>query len=353
LPPPGGCFDLDGKSVKSEKLLEEMNSPDFWQDQERARRVSEQQSALAKEIEEWRSLRDEASALQKLAFEAEAGGDDTLSEELTAEFAKLESRFGTLEFQVLFSGKYDGNNAIVAFHAGTGGTEAMDWTEMLFRMILRFCEKKGLRPRIIDESRGGEAGIKSAVLSIEGQNAYGWLKSEAGVHRLVRISPFDAEKMRHTSFALIEVLPDLGDVAEEPIEEKDLRIDTFLSSGHGGQSVQTTYSAVRVTHLPSGIVVSCQNERSQTQNKETAMRILRAKLHALSEAKLEEEKRKIRGEYTSAEWGNQIRSYVLQPYRLVKDHRSDYETSDTQAVLDGELDGFVEAYLKMIANKNE
>ena len=224
---------------------------------------------------------------------------------------------------------------------------------MLFRMILRFCEKKGLRPRIIDESRGGEAGIKSAVLSIEGQNAYGWLKSEAGVHRLVRISPFDAEKMRHTSFALIEVLPDLGDVAEEPIEEKDLRIDTFLSSGHGGQSVQTTYSAVRVTHLPSGIVVSCQNERSQTQNKETAMRILSAKLHALSEAKLEEEKRKIRGEYTSAEWGNQIRSYVLQPYRLVKDHRSDYETSDTQAVLDGELDGFVEAYLKMIANKNE
>jgi len=323
-----------------------MNAPGFWQDSERARRVSEEQAGYTKEILDWKGLGDSVEAVRAMAEEGIKENDDSMKADLEAELAKLEKSFAAMEFQVLFSGKYDGGHCIVAFHAGTGGTEAMDWTEMLMRMILRFAEKKNLKVKIVDESRGGEAGVKSAVLSIEGRFAYGWLKSEAGVHRLVRISPFDAEKMRHTSFSLIEVLPDLGDIEDTLIDPKDIRVDTFLSSGHGGQSVQTTYSAVRVTHIPSGIVVSCQNERSQTQNKETAMRILRAKLRTISETKRDEEKQKLRGAYTSAEWGNQIRSYVLQPYRLVKDHRTGFETSDTQAVLDGEIEGFVEAYLR-------
>lgn len=323
-----------------------MESPDFWKDADRARRISGEQASLVKQVSDWKALADAVEGVRAMTEEAIASGDDSLAADLEKETDRLEKEFASMEFQVLFSGKYDRNGCIVAFHAGTGGTEAMDWTEMLVRMILRFAERRGLKARIVDETRGGEAGVKSAVISIEGAHAYGWLKSEAGVHRLVRISPFDAEKMRHTSFSLIEVLPDLGDLEEEPIDPKDLRVDTFLSSGHGGQSVQTTYSAVRVTHIPTGIVVSCQNERSQTQNKETAMRILRAKLHAIAEAKLQEEKSKIRGAYTSAEWGNQIRSYVLQPYRMVKDHRTGHETSDTQAVLDGELEGFVEDYLR-------
>ncbi len=323
-----------------------MNEPDFWQDQERARKIAEENAALAKEVAEWRELREAVASAANLIREGLEAKDESLAGEIEVELANCEKRFAAMEFQVLFSGKHDSASCIVAFHAGTGGTEAMDWTEMLLRMILRFAEKKGLRARILDESRGGEAGLKSAVISVEGRLAYGWLKSEAGVHRLVRISPFDAEKMRHTSFSLIEVLPDLGDIEEIKIEPKDIRVDTYLSSGHGGQSVQTTYSAVRITHLPTGLVVTCQNERSQTQNKETALRILKAKLHALAEAEREAESQKIRGAYTSAEWGNQIRSYVLQPYRLVKDHRTGYETSDTEAVLNGELEGFVEAFLK-------
>jgi peptide chain release factor 2 len=337
---------LDAKERKIAELSARMNEPDFWKDQARAKAISEENAALAREVGEWRELGEEAESAVKLIEEGLAAKDESLGQDIGDLIKVLEQRFAAAEFQVLFSGKYDANHCIVAFHAGTGGTEAMDWTEMLLRMILRFAERKGLKARIVDESRGGEAGLKSATVAIEGRHAYGWLKSEAGVHRLVRISPFDAERMRHTSFALIEVLPDLGDVEEEPIDQRDLRVDTFLSSGHGGQSVQTTYSAVRLTHLPTGLVVSCQNERSQAQNKETAMRILRAKIHALAEAKREEEKSRIRGAYTSAEWGNQIRSYVLQPYRLVKDHRTGHETADTQAVLDGELEGFVEAYLR-------
>ena len=345
-PPPGGCFDLDGKEARATALLAQMSAPDFWGDQVRARGISEEHAALDREVGEWKALRADAEAARSLAEESAAASDASLADDLAEDVSLLERRFSALEFQVLFSGKHDVRDAIVAFHAGTGGTEAMDWAEMLMRMLMRFAEQKGFRVRLVDSSRGGEAGIKSAVLSVTGRGSYGWLKSEAGVHRLVRISPFDAEQMRHTSFALIEVLPDLGDVEEIAIDPKDLRIDTFLSSGHGGQSVQTTYSAVRVTHLPTGIVVSCQNERSQSQNKETALRVLRAKLFALEEKKRQEENQKIRGEYTSAEWGNQIRSYVLQPYRLVKDHRSGHSTPDTQGVLDGDLTPFVEAYLR-------
>jgi len=260
--------------------------------------------------------------------------------------AELEESYRQLEFSLLLSEEYDTANAIVAVHAGTGGTDAMDWAEMLERMLLRFTEQRGWKTRIIDRSVGQEAGIKSVTIEVLGRYAYGYLKSEHGVHRLVRISPFDAEKMRHTSFALVEVLPELDKVKDIVIDPKDLRIDTYLSSGHGGQSVQTTYSAVRIVHLPTKITVAVQNERSQTQNKETAMKILTAKLVQLELEKKAAEKAKLRGEYHEAAWGNQIRSYVLQPYRMVKDHRTKNETSQVEEVLNGDLLPFMDAYLR-------
>jgi peptide chain release factor 2 len=277
---------------------------------------------------------------------ADQSSDTEMIKEVTQELTKLQAQFAKMEFAVLLNDEYDASDAIVALHAGAGGTEAQDWTEMLFRMFTRYAEKKGWRVTLLDKHLGGEAGIKSATFSVEGRYAYGHFKTEAGTHRLVRISPFDADKLRHTSFALVEVLPDLGEVAESTIDPKDLRIDTFLAGGHGGQGVQTTYSAVRITHIPTNIVVTCQNERSQTQNKATAMRILQAKLQALALEEREKQKRQLRGEFQSAEWGSQIRSYVLHPYQMVKDHRTKHETSDTQAVLDGDLDPFIEATLR-------
>lgn len=271
---------------------------------------------------------------------------ESLRRDVEKQLKKLEAEFLKLESRVLLSGKHDERAAIVSIHAGAGGTDAQDWAGMLLRMLLRYCERQNWRTRVLDESRGAEAGYKSVTVEVIGRFAYGKLKSEAGVHRLVRISPFDAEKMRHTSFALVEVIPDLGDTEEITLDEKDLRIDTYLSSGHGGQSVQTTYSAVRIVHLPTKIMITCQNERSQRQNKETALKILKSKLAALEYEKQEEEKRKLRGEYKSAEWGSQIRSYVLQPYQMVKDHRTKAETANVQAVLDGELEAFVEGYLR-------
>jgi len=243
------------------------------------------------------------------------------------------------------NGPYDKNNAILSLHAGAGGTDACDWTEMLLRMYQRFAEKKKWKVFLIDQSRGSEAGIKSATLEIIGPYAYGFLKSESGVHRLVRISPFDAEKMRHTSFALVDVLPEIPNPKIE-IKEKDLKIETFRASGHGGQNVQKVESAVRITHLPTKITVSCQVERSQHQNKERAMKILFSKLYQFTQAKKEEEKERIRGRILPASWGYQIRSYVLHPYKMVKDHRTNYEESNPQKVLDGGLDKFIETYLK-------
>jgi len=245
----------------------------------------------------------------------------------------------------LLTGEYDRNSAILSFHAGAGGTDAQDWTEMLMRMYQRYAEKKKWKVSLIDESRGGEAGIKSATLEIIGQLAYGFLKAEAGVHRLVRISPFDAEKMRHTSFALVDVLPEIPNIKME-IKDKDLKVENYRASGHGGQNIQKVESAVRITHLPTKIVVSCQVERSQAQNREKAMKILVSKIYQFNQAKKEEEKERIRGRVLPASWGYQARSYVLHPYKMVKDHRTNYEESDPQKVLNGGLDGFIEAYFQ-------
>jgi peptide chain release factor 2 len=269
-----------------------------------------------------------------------------MEDEIRSKLVDLKDRFAKMEFATLFAGDYDKETAIVAVHAGSGGTEAQDWTQMLTRMFMRFAEAKDWKVSVLSESRAEDVGLKSITFRVEGRWAYGYLKSEAGVHRLVRISPFDAEKMRHTTFALVEVIPELDDVGEIEIDAKDLRIDTFMSSGKGGQSVNTTYSAVRIVHLPTKISVSCQNERSQQQNKETAMKILKSKLHQLHLAEQEKQKAALRGEHHSAEWGNQIRSYVLHPYKMVKDHRTNHETSDTEAVLDGALEPFMEAYLR-------
>jgi peptide chain release factor 2 len=321
-----------------------MSGADFWQNAEKARNVSREASDLRNELATWETLKTHVTELKELG---ELSSDDlSLQEDITKKLLDLEGQFSKLEFATLFSQEYDKDPAIVAIHAGSGGTEAQDWTAMLTRMLTRFADAKGWEVTVLSESRGEDVGLKSITLRVNGRWAYGYLKSEAGVHRLVRISPFDAEKMRHTTFALVEVIPELDEVVEIEIDSKDLRIDTFLSGGKGGQSVNTTYSAVRIVHLPTNISVSCQNERSQQQNKETAMKILKSKLHQLQLKAREEQKSELRGDYQSAEWGNQIRSYVLHPYKMVKDHRTNHETSDAQAVLDGELEPFMEAYLK-------
>jgi peptide chain release factor 2 len=309
--------------------------------------ISQRISELHKGIETWdeleRGIADAVSVVNEIKSPEE---EAAFRPEVEDQMNEIEARFRELEFLTLFDGRYDRKGAILAFHAGAGGTEAQDWAEMLLRMIMRFCERKGFKVKLLNESRGEEAGIKTATIEVEGQWAYGWLKSEHGVHRLVRLSPYNADQLRQTSFADIEVIPDLGDAVDVKIDPKDLRIDTYLAGGHGGQSVQTTYSAVRIVHLPTGIMVTCQNERSQLQNREVAMKLLKAKLAAIEIQKQEAERLKLRGEYHSAAWGNQIRSYVLQPYKMVRDHRTKLKLADAEKVLDGALEPFVEAYLK-------
>lgn len=319
-----------------------MSEPGFWDDQELAQKEAEKAGALRDELNTWDELSNKLQDIKVLAEDA----DESLTAQIESEYESCLKQFENLEFTTLFRGEYDDRTAILAIHAGSGGTEAQDWAEMLLRMYLKFAESHKIKANVIDEHRGQEAGYKTVTVRFIGQNAYGYFKGEHGVHRLVRISPFDAEKMRHTSFALVEVLPELESVEEQEIDEQDLRIDTFMSSGKGGQSVNTTYSAVRIVHIPTNITVSCQNERSQLQNKETALKILKSKLHKLALEQQQEEKQELRGAYQSAEWGSQARSYVLQPYRLVKDHRTKHETADTDSVLDGKLDEFVEEYLK-------
>ncbi|MFH2063017.1 MAG: peptide chain release factor 2 [bacterium] len=337
---------MDQSETEIKKLEWETQQPDFWSDNVRAQEVSRKLADLSDFYCSWSDLRQEVVELSEFAHLAAEEDDSAAEKEIEQTLAGLRDRFERLEFATLMDGEYDSRDAIMAIHAGAGGTDAQDWAEMLLRMFMRYAERHGWTVRVLDQHRGGEAGIKSATFSVTGRYAYGHLKAEAGVHRLVRLSPFNSDQLRQTSFALVEVLPDLGQAVEVEIDPKDLRIDTFLAGGHGGQGVQTTYSAVRITHLPTGLVVSCQNERSQTQNKETALRILKARLHARLLAENEREKKQLRGEFTSAEWGNQIRSYVLHPYQMVKDHRTKFETADTSAVLDGDLDGFVEAYLR-------
>jgi peptide chain release factor 2 len=304
-------------------------------------------------MQELTRLRDEVAVSQNLAsrladsIELAELDDPELYVELDREAAELTSAVAKLEFRTLFSGKYDREPAILAIHAGAGGTEAQDWAQMLQRMFVRWAESSGHQVEIIDESPGDEAGIKSTLMSIQGDYVYGWLKSERGVHRLVRISPYDASSRRHTSFAKVEVWPDVAEDIEISIAEKDLRIDRFRASGAGGQHVQKNETAIRITHIPSGIVVTCQNQRSLTQNLEVAMKVLKSQLFDLERRKQEAELASLKGEDVDAGWGNQIRSYVLHPYKMVKDHRTKHETGKTQAVLDGQLDEFMEAYLRM------
>ncbi len=304
-------------------------------------------------ISTWRVLESKVADLLALVDLAAAEGDDATAADIERDTAVIEQQVDALEFELTFSGPYDDRSAILAIHAGAGGTESQDWAEMLLRMYLRWCEQRRFPAEVIDLMPGEEAGIKSATIGVTGEHAYGYLKSERGVHRLVRLSPFDSENKRHTSFALVEVLPEAGDAAEVKINPDDLRVDVYRASGHGGQNVQKNSTAIRITHLPTGIVVTCQNERSQGRNRESAMRVLEARLLERELEKQEQERARIKGEHVSAGWSNQIRSYVLHPYKMVKDHRTGYETSDAAGVLEGDLDDAIKAYLKTTVGANE
>jgi peptide chain release factor 2 len=302
-----------------------------------------QYNTLKNEVDSWRAFSNRLHDALELA----QLDDESLRAELETEISAIEAELEKRSFTAMLSGTYDHDSAILAIHAGAGGTDSQDWAAMLERMYLRWAESRGYETEMLDITEGEEAGIKSVTIEVDGEYAFGYLRSEKGVHRLVRLSPFDAAHRRHTSFALVEVLPQVAmDEAEIDIDPGDIKLDVFRSSGAGGQNVQKNATAVRITHLPTGIVVTCQNERSQTQNREFAMRILRARLLELRQAEKEEERAVLRGEYTKAEWGSQIRSYVLHPYQMVKDHRTDYETGNTQAVLDGNLDEFMESFLR-------
>ncbi len=300
---------------------------------------------LKKSVDEWRGLEKKSVEIAEIISMESEEEEVSLRPEITAEVDRINARIDELEFQLTLNGRYDNHNAILAIHAGAGGVESQDWAEMLLRMYLRWAERHNYKVKILDRSAGDEAGLKSVTLEIAGDYTFGYLKSEHGVHRLIRLSPFDADHARHTSFVLVEVMPEAEDEVEAGISAEDLRIDTFRSSGPGGQHMQKTSSAVRITHIPSGLVVTCQSERSQYQNKETAMMILKARLLKLEIARRHEERNKIKGKHIVAGWGNQIRSYILHPYRMVKDHRTECQSGDTEAVLDGELDAFINAYL--------
>jgi peptide chain release factor 2 len=320
-----------------------MSRDGFWNDQEKAQEIGRRRARVEKRISRGESLETRFEELSVL-LELQKEGED-VSADIRTVTDQLLAGINQVELTMKLSGEHDDHDAIVAIHPGAGGTESQDWAEMLLRMVLRYCERKGFEAETVDYQSGEEAGIKSATLMVRGDYAYGYLKSEHGVHRLVRISPFDAAKRRHTSFASVYVYPEIADDIEVEINDKDLRIDTYRSSGAGGQHVNVTDSAVRITHLPTGIVVTCQNERSQGRNRETAMKILRARLYELELEKRQAEQAKIEGEKREIGFGSQIRSYVLQPYQMVKDLRTGHEVGDPQRVLDGDLDGFVEAFL--------
>ncbi len=303
-------------------------------------------SVLQEEVAEWNDLARRARELEELLSLATEEGDDSLQEDIEADVGRLTRDFQRSEFRLLFRGKYDGSDALLAIHAGAGGTDSQEWTERLVRMYMRWADSRGFQTRLIDSSPGEEAGLKSATVEVDGRYAYGYLKAERGVHRLVRLSPFDAAHRRHTSFALVEVLPSIDDTTEVDLDPNDLRIDTFRASSAGGQHVNKTDSAVRIVHVPTGIAATCQNERSQAQNRAMALKVLKARLLERQIQEREDEQARLKGEHVSAEWGNQIRSYIMHPYTMVKDHRTGLERGDVEAVLDGDLDGFIEAYLR-------
>jgi peptide chain release factor 2 len=337
-----------GREIQLSQLEKDTEHPEFWSDSTNAQRVMKTVASLRNDVESWNSLKQHLHDLTELA----QLDDESMRDELEIELAKLEADLERRSFTTMLSGPYDHDDAILAIHAGAGGTDSQDWAAMLQRMYLRWAEDQGFTADILDFSPGEEAGTKSVTIAVSGQYSFGYLRSEKGVHRLVRLSPFDAAHRRHTSFALIEILPQVSmEEADVDIAPGDIKMDVFRSSGAGGQNVQKNATAVRLTHLPTGIVVTCQNERSQSQNREFAMKILRARLMELRTAERDEERAILRGEYTKAEWGSQIRSYVLHPYQMVKDHRTDFEVGNAQSVLDGNLNGFMESFLKSEFNK--
>ena len=338
-------FDLPARQAEAERLEASAVEPDFWNDPGAAQAAMKRLARVRASVDGWRELDARitwASELAELAVEEQ---DAEVLAELAAEAGVLETETERREVELLLSGEHDDRGAILAIHAGAGGTDAQDWAEMLMRMYTRWAELGGYRPSVLDLSTGEEAGIKSVTLEIAGSNAYGYAKAERGVHRLVRLSPFDAAHARHTSFALVEVLPEAEGDVDVRIEPDDVEIEVFKASGAGGQHVQKNSTAVRIRHLPSGLVVACQNERSQLQNREVAMRILRARLMEIEERRQAEERAALKGEHVAAGWGNQIRSYVLHPYKLVKDHRTEFESTNPDLVLDGELNDLMRAYL--------
>lgn len=336
------------------ELDELMAKPDFWEDAARAAEILKERSTLLSAVEEYRQREKQVEDLEVLLDLALEEEDEEALRDVEAELRKLERTFRDWELRLLMGSEEDKKDAIITIHAGAGGTEAQDWAEMLLRMYLRYAESKGFKTETLDLLPGDEAGVKSVTFTASGPYAYGHFKSEHGIHRLVRISPFDASGRRHTSFAAVQVLPEVDEKIEIEISDKDLRVDTFRASGPGGQHVNKTSSAVRLTHLPTGIVVTCQSERSQHRNRELAMKVLRARLYDLERRKREEKKQELQETQKEIAWGSQIRSYILQPYRLVKDHRTSHEEGDVEAVLNGNLDGFVEAYLlKPVAEKKK
>ncbi len=340
---------VDGKTQKISELTKKSEEEGFWNDSQNAGKIMQEIEELKKEISEIEEIENKLSNLSELVNMAQDEPASSADKnEIQKEILEIEKNINALEFKTLFSQEYDRNDAIINIMSGAGGVDAQDWSEMILRMYLKWAERNNFKARLLDETRGQEAGIKSATLEISGSFAYGYLKSEAGVHRLVRLSPFNADNLRQTSFALVEIMPVISEMKEVQINPQDLRVDVYRSSGAGGQSVNTTDSAVRITHIPTGVVAACQNERSQLQNKEQAMKILRAKLHKKYLEEVEEEKRKLRGESLSAEWGSQIRSYVIHPYKMVKDHRTKHETAQAEQVLAGDLNEFMESYLKYL-----
>ena len=340
-----GVFDLPRLEQRVSELEQACSRPDFWSDQRAAQTQLKELSRLKARVADWRSVESRVANLVEMAELSLAESEDALQASLQTELQAVTARTKELEFGLQLSGEYDDRDAIVALKSGAGGVDAQDWTGMLLRMYLRWAEHRSFKATVLDSTPGEEAGLKSAAIRIEGDHAYGLLRSERGVHRLVRLSPFDGDHLRHTSFALVEVLPESDPVSDITIGPEDVKLEAFRAGGHGGQNVQKVSSAVRLTHVPTGIVVAVQNERSQTQNKEIAMSILRSRLLEIELRKREEERLKLRGEHVSPEWGRQVRSYVLHPYQMIKDHRTDFETADVEKVLDGQIDPLLESYL--------